>query len=80
MDGKDRESIARKRTAGAPWTEGYHTVRVERKDSGAIEVFWDGQSIMEAESSKLLQGRLGVGSFDDTGNFASITVWGKKAP
>src|SRR3712207_7909221 len=36
-----------------------------RKESGEVEVFFDGQSVMAAKSDKFPVGRLGVGSFDD---------------
>jgi len=78
VDGSPRKNIATKVSEGTPWTEGYHTVRIERRSDGAIEVFWDGKSDMLAKSDKHPVGRVGVGSFDDTGHFAEITVWGKK--
>ncbi len=78
VNGAPRVSVAKTRTAGTPWTEGYHTVRVVRNAAGETEVFWDGQSVMKADDRNFPSGRLGVGSFDDTGNFAEITVWGKK--
>jgi hypothetical protein len=34
---------------------------------------------MTTDRKDLPVGKLGVGSFDDLGNFAEITVWGKKA-
>ena len=79
VDGQPRVSVATRRTDGTPWDEAYHTVRIVREESGRIEVFWDGKSVMLAEDKSFPAGRLGVGSFDDQGNFASITVWGKKA-
>jgi hypothetical protein len=79
VDGKPRTSIARTRTEGTDWTDGLHTVRVTRRESGEIEVFFDGKSVMKAEDRTFPTGRVGVGSFDDTGNFARITVWGRKA-
>jgi hypothetical protein len=79
VDGKPRVSIAATRTDGTNWTDGYHAVRVVRKETGAIEVFFDGKSVMTAQDRTFPSGRLGIGSFDDTGNFAEIVVWGKKA-
>ena len=79
VDGAPRKNIATKVSEGAPWDDGYHTVRVTRDDKGNIKVFWDGAQIMTANSDKFPAGRLGVGSFDDVGHFARITVWGKKA-
>jgi hypothetical protein len=79
VDGADRKNIATKVSEGAPWDDQYHTVRVSRDAQGDIKVFWEGQQIMTAKNDKFPVGKVGVGSFDDTGNFASITVWGKKA-
>ena len=79
VDGAPRKNIATKVSDGAPWDDAYHTVRVARDDKGNITVSWDGQQIMTAKNDKFPAGKLGVGSFDDTGHFARITVWGKKA-
>lgn len=67
------------RDRGIPWTDAYHTVRLVRGDDGAIEVFFDDKSWVKLNDKTFPAGQVGVGSFDDTGNFAQITVWGKKA-
>lgn len=77
VDGAPRRNIASKTTKGTPWDAQYHTVRLER-DETTTKVYWDGEHVMTAETDKFRVGRLGVGAFDDTGNFAEITVWGKK--
>jgi hypothetical protein len=79
VDGQPRVSVATRRTDGTPWDDSYHLVRIVREESGRVEVFWDGKSVMVAEDKSFPIGRLGVGSFDDKGNFATLTVWGKKA-
>ena len=79
VDGAPRKNIATKVSEGAPWDDNYHTVKVSRDAEGNIKVFWEGQQIMTAKNDKFPAGKLGVGTFDDIGNFASITVWGKKA-
>ncbi len=77
-----RVSIATERTEGADWgLDVYHKVRIERDTtSGAIRVFFDNldQPIMTAEDKTFLHGKVGFGSFDDTGNVDNIVVWGKK--
>jgi hypothetical protein len=80
VDGKPRTNIATRTSKGTPWDDRYHTVRVVRKESGEVEVFWDGQSVMTADNKSFPVGKVGVGTFDDLGNFASITIWGKKGP
>jgi hypothetical protein len=77
VDGAPRKNIASKVSPGTPWDDAYHTVRLFR-DEKTTKVFWDGEHVMTAETSKFPVGRLGVGAFDDTGNYAEITVWGKK--
>ncbi|MEW6237458.1 MAG: hypothetical protein AB1656_18910 [Candidatus Omnitrophota bacterium] len=81
VNGEPRVSIALERTAGTAWVDGkYHDVRIERNaGKGTIEVFFDNapNPIMRAVDSHFTAGRLGLGSFDDTGNFDDIRVWGK---
>lgn len=82
VNGLPRISIAEKRTNGTPWTDGWHHVRVTREaKTGLIEVFFDdmGTPIMKAHDKTFPHGRVGVGSFDDTGQFDDIVVRGKRA-
>ncbi|MHC4477292.1 MAG: 3-keto-disaccharide hydrolase [Planctomycetota bacterium] len=79
VDGKDRVSIAKTRTEGTPWDEDWHTVRLVRDvDKGTIQVFVDNmrKPIMTAEDKTFKSGRIGVGSFDDTGQFDDIHLTG----
>ena len=82
VDGAPRVSIAETRTPGTPWTDGWHHVRLVREaQSGLIRVFFDDMDtpVMTAHDTTFRHGRLGVGSFDDTGRFDAIRVWGTKA-
>jgi hypothetical protein len=57
----------------------WHRVRVERDgESGLIEVFVDDMRtpLMRATDTTIRAGRVGVGSFDDTGEFRDISVTG----
>ncbi|MHC4337363.1 MAG: 3-keto-disaccharide hydrolase [Planctomycetota bacterium] len=81
VDGKPRVSIAKTRTAGTKWDEKWHTVRLVRDvRKGTIEVFLDDTSapIMTAVDKRFARGRIGVGSFDDTGRFDDIRLWGRE--
>ncbi len=52
-------------------------VRVERETtSGAIRVFFDGDStpMLTAVDRTFTSGRVGVGSFDETGEFKNLQV------
>jgi hypothetical protein len=84
VNGKPRTSIAEARTNGTPWTDNWHHVRIERRvNDGLIEVYFDDMKnpAMTAHDRTFLHGRLGVGSFDDTGMFDDITIKGtRRAP
>ncbi|MBW3554543.1 MAG: hypothetical protein KY466_13595 [Gemmatimonadetes bacterium] len=63
--------------------EAWHDVRVEWDgNAGTIEVYVDGSAgpVLEARDATLKQGRVGFGSFDDTGEFREIRVAGTKVP
>jgi len=77
-----RVAIASKTTDGTNWgeTNSWHKVRIERNISeGSIKVYFDDMSspIMEATDTHFDYGRIGFGSFDDTGRFDNIRIWGQ---
>ncbi|MHC4346459.1 MAG: 3-keto-disaccharide hydrolase, partial [Planctomycetota bacterium] len=79
VDGKDRVSIAKKRTEGTRWDDYWHRVRLVRDTrTGSIAVFFDDMSepIMTAVDRTITWGKVGVGSFDDTGHCDDIRLWG----
>lgn len=80
VNGAPRVSIASRRTEGVRWIDHhFHTVRIERRlQEGSIRVFFDDLSepVMEAVDSTFGPGRVGIGSFDDTGDFQEIRLWG----
>lgn len=81
VNGKDRAPIVKTRTEGTPWTEGYHHVRVVRRvETGTIEAYFDDMTkpAMTAQDKTFSWGRIGVGSFDDTGNIDRIVLWGRQ--
>jgi hypothetical protein len=80
VNGKPRVSIATERTDGTDWGTGYHDVRILRDGTtGAIEVYYDDMNkpIMRARDDTFKTGRLGFGSFDDTGNIDDVVIWGR---
>ena len=79
VNGKDREPVTVKRSTGTPWDDKYHVVKITRDESGAANVYFDDRLMMTTDRKDLPAGKLGFGSFDDIGNFAQVTVWGKKA-
>ncbi len=77
-----RVSIAKERTDGTKWTSGYHKIRIVRdSESGLIEIFFDDMEkpVMRTIDRTFTYGGIGVGSFDDTGYFDNIRIWGKKS-
>lgn len=77
VDGKPRVSIAETRTKGTAWTDGWHHVRLLREPaSGLIAVYFDDMKtpIMTAHDRTFARGRIGLGSFDDTGMFDDLVV------
>lgn len=82
VNGRDRVSIAKERTTGVDWDDQWHDVRIVR-DTGndSIEVYFDDmdEPIMRTTDDHFESGLVGVGSFDDQGEFDSITLRGKLA-
>ena len=81
VNGADRKKISKTSTKGTPWDDNWHNVKITRAiDSGAIEIYFDDMTspIMTAQDKTFAWGRVGIGSFDDSGNWRDIKVWGKK--
>ena len=82
VNDKPRTKISTKTTAGIPWNDDWHHARIVRDaDSGSIEVFYDDMKtpVMTASDATFGTGQVGVGSFDDTGNFDEIKVFSAKS-
>lgn len=74
-----RVSIAQSRTDGTDWSRGWHRARIKRTvEDGRIEVYFDDMEtpVMTAVDKSFTHGRIGVGSFDDKGDFDSIRLYG----
>jgi hypothetical protein len=81
VNGEPRTKISVKESAGIPWTEGWHQVKVVRKvGDGSIEVFFDDLQtpVMTARDKTFLWGRVGIGTFDDHGNFDDLLITGTR--
>lgn len=79
VDDADRRNLLPVQKKGIDWDDDYHTARVVRAEDGTTEVLLDGRSVMKVKDNTLGTGRVGFGSFDDLGDFAEVTVWGKRA-
>lgn len=82
VNGEPRKKISTKTTEGTNWDDDWHHVRVVRHvGDGKIEVYFDDMKkpVMTATDKTFTWGRVGVGSFDDTANWADVKVFGTKA-
>jgi hypothetical protein len=82
VNNEPRKKISTTSTAGTPWTDGWHHARVVRKvEGGTIEIYFDDMEkpAMTATDKTFAWGQVGIGTFDDTGNFDDVLVYGKKA-
>ena len=74
-----RTPITTKTAEGTPWTTGWHEVRVVRNvDDGTIEVFFDDmdEPLMAAKDKTFTWGQVGLGTFDDNGNWDDFQLNG----
>jgi hypothetical protein len=81
VDNKDRRRIDDGTAAPQLKDREWHRVRLERDgDSGGIEDFVDGseQAALHATDTAIRAGRVGLGSFDDTGEFRRFGVAGNR--
>lgn len=78
VDGAPRKNLLPPRTQGVDWgRDQWHHVRIERRvDAGTIRVFWDGSAepILAATDTRLDWGRIGFGSFDDSGLITDVVL------
>lgn len=82
VDGKPRTKISLTTTDGTNWDDKWHHIRIVRKTKdGSIEIYFDDMKkpVMTAKNSKFLTGQIGLGSFDDTGDWDDIELRGVKA-
>jgi hypothetical protein len=81
VNNKDREKISKSSTDGTPWDDNWHHVRIVREvESGKIEIYFDDMKkpIMTAIDKTFTHGRVGLGSFDDTGMWDDVKLHGVK--
>jgi hypothetical protein len=76
-----RTKISTKTTPGTDWTDGWHAVRVVRRVAdGTIEVYWNDMTtpVQTAKDGTFAWGRIGLGSFDDTGDWDDVVLRGTR--
>ncbi len=76
VDNADRTPMGAIPDEGVDWDRGWKRVRVERQD-GSLRVYFDGekQPTVSTDRDPLGWGRVGFGSFDDTGRFSKVRIW-----
>ncbi|MGE3313477.1 MAG: DUF1080 domain-containing protein [Planctomycetaceae bacterium] len=83
VNGEPRKKISTVSTDGTNWDDEWHHVRVLRDvESGRIDIFFDDMQtpVMQATDKTFKNGQIGLGSFDDTGNFDDVVVFADKQP
>ncbi len=81
VDGADRKMITDKQSTGTPWGRGWHEVKVRRDmTTGSMDVYFDDlhSPLMTANDKRFTWGRVGLGTFDDHGNFDDFKLRGTK--
>jgi hypothetical protein len=76
-----RTMISELTSEGTPWTDGWHDVKVVRRvQEGLIEVYFDDMErpVMTARDKTFAWGRVGLGTFDDHGNFDEFRLRGER--
>ncbi|NOY43609.1 MAG: hypothetical protein GXP26_17450 [Planctomycetes bacterium] len=73
-----RTPITVDKATGTPWTNSWHEAKIIRSVStGQIEVYFDNMKkpLMTASDTTFSWGQIGIGTFDDHGNFDDIELW-----
>ena len=83
VNDEDRRSIALERTEGVKWDTEWHKVKIVRNiENGEILVYFDDMQkpIMRTVDHHFNFGKIGFGSFDDTGMIDNIKLSANLAP
>lgn len=78
-----RKMITVHQAVGTPWTDGWHEIKVVRRiEDGVMEAYFDDMEkpLMTARDKTFTWGQVGIGTFDDHGNFDDIVLRGNLAP
>jgi hypothetical protein len=81
VNGAARTMITVDQAIGTPWTEGWHNVKVVRNVAdGTIKVYFDDMEkpLMTARDKTFTWGQVGLGTFDDHGNFDDFELRGTR--
>jgi hypothetical protein len=81
VNNADRKMITVDQAKGTPWTKGWHDVKISRRvDDGKMEVYFDDMKkpYMTARDKTFTSGQVGIGTFDDNGNFDNVILHGTR--
>ncbi|MCG8583092.1 MAG: hypothetical protein MI757_00065, partial [Pirellulales bacterium] len=81
VNGAARKAITKKESPGTPWDDAWHEVKIVRRvKDGTIEVYFDDMETphMTAIDKTFTWGQIGIGTFDDNGNWDDIELRGIK--
>lgn len=81
VNNADRTKISITTTEGTDWDDQWHHVRIKRDvEAGTIEIYFDDMDspVMTAKDSTFTWGQVGIGSFDDTGDWDDFRLLGKE--
>lgn len=79
VNGADRTKITKRESKGTPWDDDWHDVKIVRRaKDGTIEVYFDDMEtpVMTAKDKTFTWGQIGLGTFDDHGNFDDLVLKG----
>jgi len=79
VEGASRKRITVKKAKGTPWSDGWHTVKVVRRVAdGSMAVYFDDmeQPMMTARDPLFRWGQVGLGTFDNEGNWDDFQLDG----
>ena len=74
-----RVMITENESPGIPWDDGWHTVKIARRVAdGSIKIYFDDMQkpVMTAVDKTFTSGQVGLGSFDDHGNWDNFKLYG----
>jgi len=81
VNGAPRVKISTRTTPGTPWDDAWHRVKIVRSVAdGKIDVYFDDMNspVMTALDTTFTWGQIGIGTFDDHGNFDDLALRGKQ--
>jgi hypothetical protein len=77
-----RLKITDKEAKGTPWNDDWHNIKIVRRVAdGTMEAYFDDMKtpLMAAHDKTFTWGHVGIGTFDDHGNFDDIELRGERA-